>query len=230
MPFTSSSASFPSDDVTFTGLPTLRSWSSANSFDTIAPSTPRPARTACESSIPSNVYESGDRVRVDAGQVAAVAVDLRQLGADRADVLGLGRLGDRVAGAGHERAEAVRRRDDEVRLHLILDRAAVRRLHAVREDGDEGDERDADHERRGGRGRALRVPHRVALGQAARGAADLRRGPADDRGERPDEVAATSSRPRRTAGARRRRSRGAAGRWPCSSLKSDSRAGRPRAR
>ena len=63
----------------------------------------------------------------------------------------------RIARGGDERRVPVLRGDDVVRGDLVLDRLAVRGLHPVRERRDEGDERDADHQRRRGRGRAAGV-------------------------------------------------------------------------
>ena len=77
---------------------------------------------------------------------------------------------------------------DVVRRHLVLDRPAVRCLHPVGEHRDEGDEGDADHQRRRGRGGPAGVPHGVPARQLARGAADRPRRQADERCERTDEA------------------------------------------
>ena len=67
------------------------------------------------------------------------------------------------------------------------------------EDGDEGDQREADHQRGGGRGGARRVPGRVVARKDPRRAADRLRRRAQHGRERPNHLAARSSRRRRRA-------------------------------
>src|SRR2546422_449232 len=56
-------------------------------------------------------------------------------------------------GGGRRRCEAVLRRQRIVRAEELVDGVLERRLQAGREDGDERDEREADHQRGGGRRR-----------------------------------------------------------------------------
>ena len=115
--------------------------------------------------LPAEVVHRGDLV-VQAREVGAVAVDLRDVLPDVADRLDAAHVGDGVAHGGRELGVAVLRRDDQVGLDLALDRIAVRHAQAVGEDGDEGHERDPDHQRRRGRRRAARVPARVLAADA----------------------------------------------------------------
>src|SRR5262249_36113324 len=72
-----------------------------------------------------------------------------------------------VLGRHAGRCEAVLRRERIVAFELRVDRVLEVRLDPRREDTDRADEREADHQRRGGRRRARRVPHCVLTREAA---------------------------------------------------------------
>ena len=84
---------------------------------------------------------------------------------------------------------AVLRGDDVVGRDWSLDRVAIESRRPCAEHGDERDEREPDHQRGRGRGRAAGVAHDVLARERAR---RRRRGGAagqpDERGERPDEA------------------------------------------
>ena len=121
----------------------------------------------------------GDRVGLDPADLGRDVVDEARIRAHARDDLRDGRGGERVARRGDERRVAVERGHDVVGRDLLLDRLAVRRLHPVRQRRDEGDERDPDHQRGGGRRGPARVPARVLAARARR-----RRGPAPRSGTR----------------------------------------------
>ena len=74
-------------------------------------------------------------------------------------------------------------------VDALVDRAQERLLEAVDQHREEHDQADADHERRGGHGRAARVAGGVLARQPSRRAAAQPERPADDPGERADQVA-----------------------------------------
>ena len=113
-------------------------------------------------------------------------------------------LGELVA-AGGRNGKPFGRVDDVARVHLVLDRRRRGLAEARAEHRDERDERDADHQRGGGRRGAARVADRVRAGQLAGDAADAARRSADEPGERADQPRRDHAPCRRTAPARRRR-------------------------
>ena len=70
----------------------------------------------------------------------------------------------------------------------LVHRIEERRTNALGKHRDECHEREADHERRGRGSRALRVSHGVVAGEDAGGATEPRCGPAEEMGERHDEL------------------------------------------
>ena len=84
-------------------------------------------------------------------------------------------------------------------LEVVVDRAVDRRLRAGGEDRHEHDEREADHQRRGGDRRAPRLADRVLARQAPGHARHALERPPDDRGQRAHEARATAARRRRTS-------------------------------
>ena len=91
---------------------------------------------------------------------------------------------ERRVGGGRERAAAVLGRDDVVGVDLLLDGRLRRGAQAGAERGDDGDQREADHQRGGRRGRAPGVADRVLAGEPAGRAAEAGGREADQRGER----------------------------------------------
>ena len=112
--------------------PTARSRSSATLFGSSAPFVAELREHGVRAFLPAEVVHVGDLV-VEAGEIRAVALDLRDVLPDVADGLDAVDVGDGVADGGRELGVAVLRRDDQVGLDLALDRVAVRHAEAVRE-------------------------------------------------------------------------------------------------
>ena len=98
------------------------------------------------------------------------------------------RLRGGLAGADRDRVPAALRGDHVARAELVAQRALVAREQALAEDGHERDERQPDHQRRRGRGRAARIADRVLLCEPAGRAAEPGGREADHVGERADEA------------------------------------------
>ena len=94
----------------------------------------------------------------------------------RGDGLDAGGRPSGLVGGGRERAAAVLGGDDVVGVDLLLDRRLGRAAQAGAERGDDGDQREADHQRRGRGGRAAGVAERVLAGEPAGGAAEAAAG------------------------------------------------------
>ena len=107
-----------------------------------------------------------------------LAERLRVAGADVADRLDAGRLRGGVRRRDRDRVEVVLRGDRVVGVVQILSTAPRERCDVMPggEHGDDGHEREADHQRGGGRRRALRVSLRVVARELrGRRAVDVRR-------------------------------------------------------
>ena len=136
---------------------------------------------------PVEDVDARDRRRVDAGDVLLLAERLPAVSA-HPDGFCAGHGRDRRIGRGLERSEAVVGDDDEVGADLIADRLADGIPQPRREHRDEGDQRQPDHEGRGRRGGAARIPDRVLLCEPAGRTAKATSRPADDASERLDDV------------------------------------------
>ena len=98
----------------------------------------------------------------------SVAEAARLVVADRRGGGHAGRVGQRVPRARRERVEAVLGRHDVVRPHLVLRARLGGALEARPQRRDERDQREPDHQRAGGPGRARGVARGVVLGQRTR--------------------------------------------------------------
>ncbi len=126
---------------------------------------------------------------VHGGGEEAVAESLRVTGADVPHGLETRRRLDSIRGSDRDRREVVLRGDRVVGVVPdLVDGAPERRGDSRGEDGDERHERKTDHQRRGSRCGALRVPPSVVLRERSRRTAEAPRGPAEGAGERPDEA------------------------------------------
>ena len=108
--------------------------------------------------------------RIDRGHVELVPELLAPAGANPGDGRHLRQLSERHDRGDVGRGEPVLRGQRVVGVELLRDRVLERRLEPGREHGDEGDEREADHQRGGRERSAARVALHVSLGEAVRGA------------------------------------------------------------
>ena len=187
MPLTVRSSCSPVGVVIEIGEPTVRLWSSAKPSSTKAPSARSSEKTACEPSFHSRLIAL-PLLGVTARDERRLAVDEGLPRADARHLPDAGRLRGGLGGLDGDRGEVVLRGDRVVGDEDPVDGVRERRADALAEDGDERHQREPDHERRRGRGRALRVPLRVSAGELAGGAAHLGGGPAEGRRERRDEL------------------------------------------
>ena len=147
-----------------------RSFLSANDLSTIAPYGPRSSIDASEPVCPLEVVDLGDRLRIEAGDLPVPSprpCRPRRERSRRPRPPAPWRSRRRRSA----RSSRTRSADDEHvrRLHLPLDRSAVRLLHAVGKHRDEGHEREPDHERCSRRSGAARVPAGVLAREPIRG-------------------------------------------------------------
>ena len=156
MPLTTNRFRSPFANVSSTGEPTARSWSSAKPSVTNEPSSPSCASTASEPS-----FQSIEKIRLVGGSTAValnVSPNARASRPDVADEVHALRRARRLPHADRKRREVVLGRHRVVGvLPELVDRIPEGRDDAGGEDGDERDERQADHERRRRRGGSLRV-------------------------------------------------------------------------
>ena len=127
------------------------------------------------------------RVRVDGGDELGRAEDARLAGAGARDRLDAWRLRGRLGGVDRDRREVVLRRDRVVGGEDLVDGAAERARDPGRKRRHERDERQADHQRRRGRGGPLRVAPCVVAREPSRRAAEPCGRRAERCRERPDE-------------------------------------------
>ena len=123
-------------------------------------------------------------VRGNAGDVDVGAERLPVAGADADDRDHTGDASHRPFRGQADRREVVGGGDRVVRDERLVDVALEPSPQAGGQHGDEGDQRQPDHQRRCGRGGPRRIARRVALGELARRTADLRRRPAQDLDQR----------------------------------------------
>ena len=183
MPLTVSSSCFPCAVWRLNLVPMPRPCASARSRWSTAPFVPSCAKVAFEPSFQSKLTTSV----IVSGSTPAIDVrseDVCRVLANTADGCDARLRGERLGSVGRERAEAVVGGHDVVGAHRLLDCVADRAPQALSEDRDEGDEREADHQRRSGGGRAGRVAHRVLARKPAGCTRHLPARPAEDRGER----------------------------------------------
>ena len=130
----------------------------------------RSATRVVEPSLPVEREQLGDRRRVDRVDDLLVAErERRRPGGSRVTAVHAGRGGDRARDRRVDRRPAVRAGDRRAspRCAARACRVVVS-LQARGDHGDRGHQRDADHQRRRGDGRAARVAHRVAAGEPRR--------------------------------------------------------------
>ena len=188
MPLSTNVLCAPLAKVRSIGEPTCRWWLFAYPLSVNAPFEPSVASVAFEPCTQSslNIVAAGGLTAVAKNdEPKASASPVRTLPTacdDRA-------LGSGVRDRRRDRREVVLRRDRVVGVVPdVVDRAAEALRDPGREHRDERDERESDHQRRRGRGRALRVAAGVVTRERPGGAADARRGPAQRPGERADEA------------------------------------------
>ena len=188
MPLTLNVFRWPSANVTASGEPVTSLCDFAYPLSTNAPSFPSVAIVACEPVIQSrwNIVLLGGLTR---GREEPLAERADLTGAHVADRLDDRALRGSIGRRRRDRAEVVLCRDRVVRVVPdVVDGAAEARRDAGGEHRDQRDERQPDHQRGGGRRRALRVAARVVARERTRSAAQARRRPAERPGERADEA------------------------------------------
>ncbi len=137
---------------------------------------------------PIDVHRLADvgRRRVDFGRrPQPLAFEQLRFGAaDRRDQLDPRHRSGRFRGAVGDRRKAIGVLNHQPAGEVFVDHLGDRALQARREDGDEGDQGEADHQRRRGDRGAAGVALRVLAGEAAGEAPEPLQRPAGDRGQR----------------------------------------------
>ena len=188
MPLTTNRFWSPFANVSSTGEPTARSWSSAKPSVTNEPSSPSCASTASEPS-----FQSIEKIRLVGGSTAVALNVSPNARASPARTLPTNStpcaVARRLTHADRKRREVVLGRHRVVGvLPELVDGVPEGRDDAGGEHRDERDERQADHQRRRRRGGSLRIaPGVVARERSGHAAESCPRPPQPGR-ERPDET------------------------------------------